>query len=46
MRRVIEAASAAGLDVQIIGNGTAREQAPVPGTQVPVGTKIVVHCGR
>jgi cell division protein FtsI (penicillin-binding protein 3) len=46
MRKVIETASAIGLDVQIIGNGTAREQAPAPGTQVPVGTKIVVHCGR
>jgi cell division protein FtsI (penicillin-binding protein 3) len=46
VRKVIETASAAGLDVQIIGNGTAREQAPAPGTQVRVGTKIVVHCGR
>jgi cell division protein FtsI (penicillin-binding protein 3) len=46
VRKVIETASAAGLDVQIIGNGTVREQAPAPGTQVPIGTKIVVHCGR
>ncbi|MGA7858151.1 MAG: penicillin-binding protein, partial [Terracidiphilus sp.] len=46
MRKVIEVAAAAGLDVQITGNGTAREQAPSPGTQVPVGTKIVVRCGR
>jgi cell division protein FtsI (penicillin-binding protein 3) len=46
VRKVIETASAVGLDVQIIGNGTAREQAPAPGAQVPVGTKIVVHCGR
>jgi cell division protein FtsI (penicillin-binding protein 3) len=46
MRKVIEVAAAAGLDVQITGNGTAREQAPAPGTQVPVGTKIVVRCGR
>ena len=30
MRRVVEAASAAGLDVQIIGNGTARERASRP----------------
>jgi cell division protein FtsI (penicillin-binding protein 3) len=46
VRKVIECAAAAGLDVQIMGNGTAREQAPVPGTQVPTGTKIVVRCGR
>jgi cell division protein FtsI (penicillin-binding protein 3) len=46
MRKVIEVAYAAGLDVQFTGSGTAREQAPAPGTQVPVGTKIVVRCGR
>jgi len=46
IRRVIEAAENAGLDVQIIGNGSVREQAPAPGTLVPSGTKIVVHCGR
>jgi cell division protein FtsI (penicillin-binding protein 3) len=46
VRKVIESASAAGLDVEIVGSGTAREQAPAPGTQVPIGTKIVVHCGR
>jgi cell division protein FtsI (penicillin-binding protein 3) len=46
VRKVIETASAAGLDVEIVGSGTAREQAPAPGTQVPIGTKIVVHCGR
>lgn len=46
MREVIEAAAAAGLNVEITGNGTAREQAPAAGTQVSAGTKIVVHCGR
>jgi cell division protein FtsI (penicillin-binding protein 3) len=46
VRKVIEAAAAAGLDVEIKGDGTAREQAPAPGTQVATGTKIVVRCGR
>lgn len=46
MRQVIEAADASGLDVQIVGSGTAREQAPAAGTQVPTGTKVVVRCGR
>ena len=46
MRKVIEVAAAAGLEVQITGNGTAREQAPAPGTMVPPGTKIVVRCER
>ena len=46
VRKVIEAAAAAGLDVEVSGDGTAREQAPAPGTQVATGTKIVVRCGR
>ncbi|HET6168717.1 MAG TPA: penicillin-binding transpeptidase domain-containing protein [Terracidiphilus sp.] len=46
VRKVIETAAAAGLDVQITGSGTARTQAPAPGTEVPPGTKIVVRCQR
>ena len=46
MRQVIEMANASGLDIQIVGSGTAREQAPAAGTQVPTGTKVVVRCGR
>ncbi|MDE3186310.1 MAG: transpeptidase family protein [Acidobacteriota bacterium] len=46
VRKVIEAAAAAGLDVEVSGDGTAREQAPAPGTQVATGTRIVVRCGR
>jgi beta-lactam-binding protein with PASTA domain len=46
MRQVIVAASAAGLDVQFIGSGTVREQAPAAGTMVAPGTHIVVHCAR
>jgi len=46
VRRVIEQAGAAGLDVQIVGNGTCHQQAPAPGSIVPSGTRIVVRCGR
>jgi len=46
VREVIEQAGAAGLEVQIAGNGIAREQAPAAGTMVAPGTKIVVRCGR
>jgi cell division protein FtsI (penicillin-binding protein 3) len=46
VRKVIEQAAAAGLQVQIVGNGTASKQAPDPGTMVPPGTKIVVRCFR
>jgi cell division protein FtsI (penicillin-binding protein 3) len=44
VRKVIEQAATAGLEVQIVGNGTARQQAPDPGTMVAPGTKIVVRC--
>jgi cell division protein FtsI (penicillin-binding protein 3) len=46
VRKVIEQAAAAGLEVEISGNGSVREQAPAAGTMVAPGTKIVVRCGR
>jgi len=46
MRQVIATAAAAGLEVQITGSGTAREQAPAPGAMVAAGTQIVVRCAR
>jgi cell division protein FtsI (penicillin-binding protein 3) len=46
VRKVIEQAAAAGLEVQITGSGTVREQAPAPGSMVAPGTRIVVRCGR
>lgn len=44
IRKVIEVAEAAGLAVQVTGTGTVREQAPVAGTMVAPGTRIVVRC--
>jgi cell division protein FtsI (penicillin-binding protein 3) len=46
VRRVIEQSAAAGLTVQIAGNGTVQEQAPAAGTMVRPGTQIVVRCSR
>jgi cell division protein FtsI (penicillin-binding protein 3) len=46
VRQVIEEAGSAGLEVEIAGSGTAREQAPNPGAMVAPGTKIVVRCAR
>jgi len=46
VRNVIETASSAGLNIEIVGDGIAREQAPAPGTKVPNGTKIVVRFSR
>ncbi|MGB8029615.1 MAG: penicillin-binding transpeptidase domain-containing protein [Terracidiphilus sp.] len=46
IREIIEQAGSVGLQVEITGDGIAREQAPAPGTLVPPGTKIVVRCSR
>jgi cell division protein FtsI (penicillin-binding protein 3) len=46
VRSVIEQAGSAGLGVQVLGTGIAREQAPAAGTMVPVGTEIVVRFTR
>jgi cell division protein FtsI (penicillin-binding protein 3) len=46
VRKVIEQTAAAGLEVQISGSGTVREQAPAAGTMVAGGTQIVVRCAR
>ena len=46
VRKVIEQASAAGLEVEINGSGSVREQSPAAGTMVEPGTRIVVRCGR
>jgi cell division protein FtsI (penicillin-binding protein 3) len=46
VRKVIEMTASAGLELQITGNGTVREQAPAPGTMVAPGTQIVVRCAR
>jgi cell division protein FtsI (penicillin-binding protein 3) len=46
IRKVIEQTAAAGLQVQILGNGTCRQQAPDPGAMVTPNTKIIVRCGR
>jgi len=46
VRDVIIQAGSAGLAVRITGSGIARQQAPAPGTLVPPGTQIVVHCER
>jgi cell division protein FtsI (penicillin-binding protein 3) len=46
VRKVIEQAAAAGLDVQIVGSGSCRQQVPEAGAMVPAGTHVVVRCGH
>ena len=46
LRSVVEQAEAAGLRVQPLGSGLAKEQRPVAGTVVPQGTEVVVRFAR
>jgi cell division protein FtsI (penicillin-binding protein 3) len=46
LRSVVERADSAGLRVQAVGSGLAREQVPVAGTMVPAGTEVVVRFTR
>jgi beta-lactam-binding protein with PASTA domain len=46
VRQVIEKAASSGLQIEIVGDGTVRQQAPAPGATVPPGTHIVVRCTR
>jgi cell division protein FtsI (penicillin-binding protein 3) len=46
LRIAIETAGTAGLALQIVGSGIAREQVPAPGSMVPPGTEVVVRFTR
>jgi cell division protein FtsI/penicillin-binding protein 2 len=46
LRVAIEAAQDAGLDLDAIGSGVAREQSPQPGAHVATGSRITVRFGR
>lgn len=46
VRAAVEAAQDAGLDLDAIGSGIAKEQSPEPGTKVAAGSRVVVRFGR
>jgi len=46
LRVAIEAAEEAGLDLDAVGSGVAREQSPQAGAHVAAGSRITVHFGR
>ena len=46
LRAAVMKAGGAGLRVQPVGSGIAREQAPAAGTMVPAGTEVVVRFSR
>jgi cell division protein FtsI (penicillin-binding protein 3) len=46
LRTAVETAGTAGLALNIVGSGIAREQVPAPGSMVPPGTEVVVRFTR
>ena len=46
LREVVVAAQQAGLEIEAIGSGIAREQAPPPGARIPAGTRVAVRFSR
>jgi cell division protein FtsI (penicillin-binding protein 3) len=46
LRVAVETAASAGLELQIVGSGIAREQVPAAGSSVPPGTEVVVRFTR
>jgi cell division protein FtsI (penicillin-binding protein 3) len=46
VRAAVEAAQDAGLDLDAIGSGVAREQTPAPGAKVAAGSRVMVKFGR
>jgi cell division protein FtsI (penicillin-binding protein 3) len=46
VRAALEAAQDAGLDLDAVGSGIAREQSPLPGSKVAAGSRVVVRFGR
>ncbi len=46
VRGAVEAAQDAGLDLEAVGSGVARQQSPPAGTHVPAGAHVTVQFGR
>jgi cell division protein FtsI (penicillin-binding protein 3) len=46
VRAAVESAQDAGLDLDAIGSGIAREQSPQPGSHVAAGSRVTVRFGR
>jgi cell division protein FtsI (penicillin-binding protein 3) len=46
VRRAVEAAQDAGLELDAVGSGVARQQSPVAGTHVAAGARVTVQFGR
>jgi cell division protein FtsI (penicillin-binding protein 3) len=46
VRNAVEAAQDAGLELDAVGSGVARQQNPLAGTHVPAGSRVTVQFGR
>jgi cell division protein FtsI (penicillin-binding protein 3) len=46
VRKVVEQAALAGLNLQVEGRGLVRTQEPAAGSVVAAGSQLVVHCAR
>jgi len=46
VRSAVEAAQDAGLEVEAVGSGVARQQSPAAGTRVTAGSRVTVQFGR
>ena len=46
LRGALEIAQDAGLELDALGSGVARDQVPLPGAHVASGARVVVHFGR
>ncbi|HVP42150.1 MAG TPA: penicillin-binding transpeptidase domain-containing protein [Terriglobales bacterium] len=46
LRSALEIAQQAGIELDVIGNGIAREQMPPPGSRIPAGRHVAVRFSR
>jgi cell division protein FtsI (penicillin-binding protein 3) len=43
VRAAVELAQETGFEIDVIGDGVAREQAPAPGTRIAAGGRVAVR---
>jgi cell division protein FtsI (penicillin-binding protein 3) len=46
LREAVELAQESGIELEVIGSGVARAQAPPPGTRIPAGSRVAVRFAR
>lgn len=46
VRSALEIAQQTGIEIDVVGNGIAREQMPPPGSRIPAGGHVAVRFSR